>query len=151
MCACILASCGAESKISNIRFNPQSRRAIVVHYDIHELDRYKYDTPCNDILNFYIKLHTGDPGANGTANAATETTRKEVTFASASAGAIASDAAVTWTNIAGSEDATFFTAWDNLSAGNFLFSGSITGNAYIAGDTYTIPSGSLTASLTVAS
>jgi len=101
--------------------------------------------------NVYIKLHTGDPGANGTANAATETTRKEVTFASASAGAIASDAAVTWTNIAGSEDATFFTAWDNLSGGNFLFSGSITGNAYIAGDTYTIPSGSLTASLTVAS
>lgn len=101
--------------------------------------------------NVYIKLHTGDPGANGTANAATETTRKEVTFASASAGAIASDAAVTWTNIAGSEDATFFTAWDNLSAGNFLFSGSITGNAYIAGDTYTIPSGSLTASMTVAS
>jgi hypothetical protein len=101
--------------------------------------------------NIYIKLHTGNPGANGTANAATETTRKEVTFASASAGAIASDAAVTWTNIAGSEDATYFTAWDNLSAGNFLFSGSITGNAYIAGDTYTIPSGSLTASLTVAS
>lgn len=101
--------------------------------------------------NVYIKLHTGDPGANGTANAATETTRKEVTFASASAGAIASDAAVTWTNIAGSEDANYFTAWDNLSAGNFLFSGSITGNAYIAGDTYTIPSGSLTASLTVAS
>jgi len=101
--------------------------------------------------NVYIKLHTGDPGANGTANAATETTRKEVTFATASAGAIVSDAAVTWTNIAGSQDATFFTAWDNLSAGNFLFSGSITGNAYIAGDTYTIPSGSLTASLTVAS
>lgn len=101
--------------------------------------------------NIYIKLHTGDPGANGTANAATETTRKEVTFATASAGAIVSDAAVTWTNIAGSQDATFFTAWDNLSAGNFLFSGSITGNAYIAGDTYTIPSGSLTASLTVAS
>lgn len=101
--------------------------------------------------NVYIKLHTGDPGANGTANAATETTRKEVTFAAASSGAIASDAAVTWTNIAGTEDATYFTAWDNASAGNFLFSGTITGNAYVAGDTYTIPSGSLTASLTLAS
>lgn len=101
--------------------------------------------------NVYVKLHTGDPGANGTANAATETTRKEVTFAAASGGAIASDAAVTWTNIAGSEDATYFTAWDNASAGNFLFSGTITGNAYTAGDTYTIPSGSLTASLTLAS
>ena len=101
--------------------------------------------------NVYVKLHTGDPGANGTANAATETTRKEVTFAAASSGAIASDAAVTWTNIAGSEDASYFTAWDNASAGNFLFSGTITGNAYTAGDTYTIPSGSLTASLTLAS
>ena len=101
--------------------------------------------------NVYVKLHTGDPGANGTANAATETTRKEVTFAAASGGTIASDAAVTWTNIAGSEDASYFTAWDNASAGNFLFSGTITGNAYTAGDTYTIPSGSLTASLTLAS
>lgn len=101
--------------------------------------------------NVYVKLHIGDPGANGTANAATETTRKEVTFAAASGGSIASDAAVTWTSIAGSEDATYFTAWDNASAGNFLFSGTITGNAYVAGDTYTIPSGSLTASLTLAS
>ena len=101
--------------------------------------------------NVYVKLHTGDPGANGTANAATETTRKEVTFAAASGGALTSDVAVTWTNIAGSEDATYFTAWDNVSAGNFLFSGTITGNAYTAGDTYTIPSGSLTASLTLAS
>jgi type IV secretory pathway TrbL component len=70
--------------------------------------------------NVYIKLHTGDPGANGTANAATETTRKEVTFASASAGSIASDAAVTWTSIAGSEDATYFTAWDNVSCWQLL-------------------------------
>ena len=101
--------------------------------------------------NVYVKLHTGDPGANGTANAATETTRKEVTFVAASGGAIASDAAVTWTNIAGSEDASYFTAWDNASAGNFLFSGTITGNAYTAGDTYTIPSGQLSASLTLAS
>jgi len=101
--------------------------------------------------NVYVKLHTGEPGANGTANAATETTRKEATFSSASSGAIASDADITWTNIAGSQDATNFSAWDNLTAGNFLFSGTITGNAYVAGDTYTIPSGSLTASLTLAS
>jgi hypothetical protein len=99
----------------------------------------------------YIKLHVGDPGVNGTTSPAVETTRKSVSFAAASAGAIASDADITWTNIAGSEDATHFTAWDNLTAGNFLFSGTITGNPYTAGDTYTIASGSLTASLTVAS
>jgi hypothetical protein len=99
----------------------------------------------------YVKLHIGDPGANGTGNPATETTRKSVSFGASSAGALASDADVSWTNIAGSQDATHFTAWDNLSAGNFLFSGTITGNAYTAGDTYTISSAGLTVSLTVAS
>jgi hypothetical protein len=99
----------------------------------------------------YIKLHVGDPGADGINNPAVETTRKVVSFAVASAGAIASDADISWVNIAGSEDATHFTAWDDLTAGNFLFSGTITGNAYSAGDTYTIVSGSLSASLVVAS
>lgn len=103
------------------------------------------------VTTAYVKLHVGDPGANGTSNAATETTRKSVSFAAASNGALASDADVSWTNIAGSQDATHFTAWDNETAGNFLFSGTITGNAYTAGDTYTISSGGLTVSLTVAS
>jgi hypothetical protein len=113
------------------------------------------DALCNNtsyaVAQVYIKLHVGDPGANGTSNAATETTRKSVSFGAASAGAIASDADISWTNITGSQDATHFTAWDNVSAGNFLFSGTITGNAYTAGDTYTISSGNLSASLTVAS
>jgi hypothetical protein len=99
----------------------------------------------------YVKLHVGDPGANGTSNPATETTRKSVSFGASSAGSLASDADVVWTNIAGSQDATHFTAWDNATTGNFLFSGTITGNAYTAGDTYTISSGGLTVSLTVAS
>lgn len=103
------------------------------------------------VTTVYVKLHVGDPGANGTGNPATETTRKSVSFAAASGGSIASDASVSWTNIAGSEDATHFTAWDNETAGNFLFSGLITGNPYTAGDTLTIASGALTASLTVAS
>ena len=103
------------------------------------------------VTTAYVKLHVGDPGAAGTSNAATETTRKSVSFATASNGALASDADVSWTNIAGSQDATHFTAWDNETAGNFLFSGTITGNAYTAGDTYTISSGGLTVSLTVAS
>lgn len=118
---------------------------------------------CNAILNAvgnntsfsvavpYVKLHVGDPGAAGTANPATETTRKSISFAVASAGAIASDADISWTNISGSQDATHFTVWDDVSAGNFLFSGSVTAGAYTAGDTYTITSGNLSASLTVAS
>lgn len=118
---------------------------------------------CNAILNAvgnntsfgvavpYVKLHVGDPGAAGTANPATETTRKSISFAVASAGAIASDADISWTNISGSQDATHFTVWDDVSAGNFLFSGSVTAGAFTAGDTYTITSGNLSASLTVAS
>jgi hypothetical protein len=103
------------------------------------------------VTNVYVKLHVGDPGAAGTSNAATETTRKAVSFAGASNGSIASDADVSWTNILGSQDATFFTAWDSIDAGSFLFSGTITGNPYTAGDTYTISSGSFVTSLTVAS
>ena len=101
--------------------------------------------------NVYVQLHIGDPSAAGTDNPATETTRKAVSFASSSNGSISSDANVTWTNISGSQDATFFTAWDSLTGGNFLFSGTITGNPYTAGDTYTISSGSFVTSLTIAS
>jgi len=103
------------------------------------------------VATVYVQLHVGDPSSNGTANPATETTRKAASFGAASGGVLTSDAAVSWTNIAGSEDATFFTAWDAETAGNFLFSGTITANAYSAGDTFTIPSGSLTVSLTLAS
>lgn len=103
------------------------------------------------VTTVYIKLHTAAPGSAGTSNAATETTRKAASFAAASGGSMASDADITWTGIAGSQDATHFTAWDDPTAGNFLFSGTITANAYTAGDTYTIPSGSLTVSLTLAS
>jgi hypothetical protein len=103
------------------------------------------------VTTAYIKLHVGDPGSAATSNPATETTRKSASFGAAATGNIASDADISWTNIAGSEDATHFSAWDNLTAGNFLFSGTITGNPYTAGDTYTIASGALNVSLTIAS
>lgn len=103
------------------------------------------------VSNVYVQLHTADPGSAGTSNVALEVTRKAASFGSATAGGLSSDAAITWTNIAGSEDATYFTVWDSSTAGNFLFSGTITGNPYTAGDTYTIASGALTVSLTVAS
>lgn len=97
----------------------------------------------------YLKLHTGDPGSAGTANAATNTTRQQVTFGTnASAGAIENTVAVTWTNVAGSEDYSHYSAWDASSNGNFLFSGVITANAVVTGDTFTIAIGDLDVSLT---
>lgn len=99
----------------------------------------------------YVQLHTAAPGAAGTTAVATETTRKLISFGAAAAGSIANDAAITWTGIAGSQDATHFTIWTASSGGTFVGSGVITANAYTAGDTYTVAIGGFTLSLTVAS
>lgn len=98
----------------------------------------------------WIKLHVGDPGAAGTSNAATETTRKQASFGAASGGSMSNDAAVQWTGISGSQDATHFSAWSASTSGTFRFSGAITANAYTAGDTYTIGVGGLVVTLSTA-
>lgn len=98
----------------------------------------------------YMQLHTGDPGAAGTSNVATNTTRKLVTFGAASGGTIATDADVSWTNVPAAEDYTHLSLWDASTAGNFLASGTITANAVAIGDTFTIPSGSETLTLNAA-
>ena len=103
------------------------------------------------ITTAYIQLHTADPGASGTTAVATETTRKAVSCSVAASGAITSDADIEWTSISGSEDATHFSLWDASTSGNFIGSGTITANAYTAGDTYTIPAGDFDISLTAAS
>lgn len=93
----------------------------------------------------YIKLHTGDPGEDGTSNAATETTREEATFSAASSGSIATDATVEWTNVSTSETYSHWSAWDNVSAGNCLWTGSLSSSASVtAGDTFQITSLTLT-------
>lgn len=99
----------------------------------------------------WIKLHTGDPGAAGTSNAATETTRKQASWGSASSGAASNSGDLDWTNVAGTEDYTHFSAWTASTAGTFGFSGTITANAVTAGDNFTIPAGDLDVSLTLAS
>lgn len=98
----------------------------------------------------WIKLHVGAT-AVGTANPATETTRKQVTGASASAGAKASNVALTWTSVAGTEDFSQFSGWTASTVGTCGWSGTVTANPVTAGDTFTIASGALTSSFTVAS
>lgn len=101
----------------------------------------------------WIQLHIGDPGASGTANVATETTRKDVTavFATASGGTVTSDTAVTWTAVAGTEDYTHYAIFSASTAGTFYWSGTITANSVTAGDTFTLPIGDIDGSLSVAS
>lgn len=100
----------------------------------------------------WVQLHTGDPGSAGTSNAATETTRKDVTavFAAASGGTCASNVAVTWTSVAASETYTHFTLKSASSAGTFYASGTITANAVTTGDTFNIASGAFTWTLSTA-
>lgn len=99
----------------------------------------------------YIKLHVGDPGAAGTANPATNTTRQQATFGSAaSGGTISNTVAVSWTSVSGTEDYTHYSAWDASTAGTFLFSGTVTANAVTSGDNFTIPIGDLDLAIPVA-
>jgi hypothetical protein len=107
------------------------------------------------VTQAYMQLHIGDPGAAGTSNAATETTRKSVSFgtpAAPSSGTvtISNDAQVQWTGIAGSQDASHYSLWDASTSGNYLGSGTITANAYTAGDTLTFAVGDIDISLPVA-
>ena len=99
----------------------------------------------------WIKLHVGAPGAAGTSNPAGETTRQQATWGAAASGAAANTNLISWTNVAASEDYTHFTVWTASTAGTFGFSGTITSNAVVAGDTFQIAIGDLDVSVTLAS
>ena len=93
----------------------------------------------------YLKLHTGDPGESGTGNPATETTRKVVTWSSASSGSIVTNATVSWTNMAATETISYWSLWDNATAGNCLWTGAFSASASVtAGDNLDITSLTLT-------
>lgn len=98
----------------------------------------------------WVKLHIGDPGAAGTANPAVETTRLQVTWTTAASNLIESSAAVSKTNVAASEDYTHYTVHTASTAGSAGFSGTITANPVVAGDTVTFPAGTFDTSHTMA-
>lgn len=96
-----------------------------------------------------VKLHTGDPGSAGTANASAETTRKALTWAAASAGSKGITTTLpSWASwSAGSETLTHLSIWDSTTAGNFLGSVALTSSKAVTnGDTVNLTS--LTVSFT---
>lgn len=100
----------------------------------------------------WVKPHIGAPGADGTSNPATETTRKQVSWNSTGIdGTMENAAQVQWTNVAGSEDWTHVSVWTASSGGSFGFSATVTANALTAGDTATLAAGAIAASVTLAS
>ena len=93
------------------------------------------------VTTAYVKLHTGDPGEDGTSNAATETTRKSCAWNAASSGSMSTSATLEWTNVSTTETYTHWSLWDNATAGNCLWSGALSASAAVtAGDTFQITS-----------
>lgn len=74
----------------------------------------------SDPAGFFLKLHTGDPGAAGASNAAANTTRQAVTFSASSGGAITNSAAVTWLAVPNAETYSHVSWWSASVAGTFL-------------------------------
>jgi hypothetical protein len=95
------------------------------------------------ITNAFVKLHTGDPGAAGTANAAAgSTTRPGISHGAVSGGSMSiSGTNPSWTNGGTSETITHISVWDSATAGNFLYSIALTASkAWASGDTLTLTS-----------
>lgn len=102
----------------------------------------------SDPAAFCVKLHTGDPGAAGTANAAANTTRQAATMAAASAGATTNSADVVWTSVSNTETYSHVSFWSATSGGTFLGSKALTASKSVtAGDDFKIPAGDLDVSL----
>lgn len=85
----------------------------------------------------YVQLHTGDPGASGTAHIAS-TTRQQATFTTASGGVASLATPISWVNW--SDDAatiTHVTTWSASSSGSFKRSGAlVTPTAVVNGGTF---------------
>lgn len=96
----------------------------------------------------YVKLHTGDPGSAGTANASAETTRKLAAFNAASGGSMALTSTLSWTSwSAGTETISHVSIWSASSGGTFYGSGALGSSKTVNnGDTFNLTA--LTASLT---
>jgi hypothetical protein len=99
----------------------------------------------------YLKMHIGDPGAAGAGNPAVETDRTVVAFGTASSAAMSNDAAIDLLNVAASEDYTHWSLWDASTAGNCLWTGTMTALPVSAGNNFQIPIGDLDLSMTPAS
>jgi hypothetical protein len=94
------------------------------------------------VAGTFVQLHTGDPGAAGTANVSVgSTTRNSFVFSSSSSGSSLSlgTAPASWTNGGTSETLTHISVWTASSAGTFLFSVALsTARAWASGDSFSL-------------
>lgn len=93
------------------------------------------------VTTMFAQLHTGDPGASGTANVSSTTTRQAVNYAAASAGSQAITGTTQWTSWAGTngEVVTHISLWGASTAGTFYYSVALTASKTVnTGDTLTL-------------
>lgn len=117
------------------------------------------ETEANAILDArlvdydYVQLHTGDPGAAGTANVAGNDTRKAISWDPASGGEAVNAADVDWTEteVDTQETYTHVSFHTAATGGTFKMSGTLTANQVEAsGDAVRIAAGAYTIDLNVA-
>lgn len=99
----------------------------------------------------FIQLHTGDPGASGTANVSQYTTRVALTWSAASTGSKALAATLpSWTLASLSspttETITHMSVWSAASAGTFYYSFAVTNKAVSNGDVLNLTAHSISVS-----
>lgn len=89
-------------------------------------------------VTVYVKLHVGDPGAAGTANASAVTTRNAATWNAPSAGSMTISSLAGFAMTA-TETITHISFWDAATLGNFLGSAALTAPKPVSsGDTLTL-------------
>ncbi len=89
----------------------------------------------------YVQLHTGAPGANGTANVSSVTTRESVTWGSPSAGSVSASNQPEWTSWAGTngETDTDISFWSLSASGTFGLSMQLSSSVVMdTGDSLTL-------------
>jgi len=90
-------------------------------------------------ITLWVKLHVGDPGSAGTANASAVTTRQSLSFGVAASGSISLSAAPTAWSMTATENLTHVSFWDASTAGNFVRSAPLTTSKAVANlDTFTL-------------
>ena len=99
----------------------------------------------------WMQLHTGLPGAAGTSNVATNNTRVSVTWGAPSSGSASNSVAIAFNAVPATETYTHASFWSAVTAGNFWFSGAITGGAVVSGNNFVIAIGGYVVSFTLAS
>ena len=95
------------------------------------------------VTTLFVQLHTGDPGASGTANVSSNTTRPALAFGAASAGSQTAGTLPSWASWAATspETITHISVWGASSAGTFHYSAALTVSKTVTtGDTLNLTS-----------